>query len=233
MKTKEFTLGACWSGDYYPVEYVNKLYNSVLRNTSIPFEFVLYVGPNAESNPEAKKINPKIKIIQTGLPYWWSGMGFWAKHPEGVETSTLLYMDLDQVVIGSLDGIINYDSDHCYMKDYPSYCCPKGKEKDGNATVSLIRDGAGSFVWEEYVKAGKPIWNPLKPPEKRTFTLAAQGILNASTADHDVFPEEWIASYKLWVLKFGIPKECKSVSFHGLPNPHECLHVPFVEENWR
>lgn len=234
MKTDIFTVCACWDGgNYYPVEYVNILFNSIYRNTSIPFEFVLYVGPEAENNPNSRKINNSIRIIKTNLPYWWSGMNAWALKPKGVNTETVLYMDLDQVIVGNLDDIINYDSNHCYMKDYPAYCCPKGKENDGNATVSLIRNGSGHHVWDEYVKAGCPIWSPLKPPKNRLFPLAAQGIMNDSSVHHDVFPEAWVASYKLWVLKFGIPDGCKSVSFHGKPKPHEITYVPFIKENWR
>jgi hypothetical protein len=59
------------------------------------------------------------------------------------------------------------------MKDYPADCCPEGKENDGNATVSLIRNGAGNAVWEEWCRCGKPIWSPLKPPNSRLCPLAA------------------------------------------------------------
>jgi len=236
MKTDKFTLVACWDGgSYYDPIYIGNLYRSVKRNTTIPFDFVLYTGPLVKSREAevSRQVRGPFCIVETNLPYWWSGMHAWEKNPICVNTDTVLYMDLDQVIVGNLDDIINYDSNHCYMKDYPSYCCPTGKENDGNATVSLIRNGAGHHVWDEYVKAGKPIWSPLKPPAKRLFPLAAQGIMNKSSVPHDVFPESWITSYKLWVIANGLPKDCKSVSFHGKPKPHDCLHVPFVRENWK
>lgn len=233
-KNDKVTVGACWDGsNYYPVEYINILYSAVQRNLTVPFDFVVYLGAFAHQNPQLNQISNEIRLIETGLPYWWCGMPFWAKDPVGIETETLLYLDLDVVIVGSLEDIINYPSDHCYMKDYPADICPAGKENDGNASVSLIRNGFGHRVWDEYVKAGKPQWNPLAPPANREFPLAAQGIMNDFHIKHDVFPESWVPSYKLSVAKRGLPRDCKVVSFHGRPKPHECAHIPFVWENWR
>lgn len=228
----KITVGACWDGgNYYPVEYINILHASVRRHTSVDFDFVLYVGPLAETNKDVSRIHPSIKIVQTGLPYWWCGMPFWKKNPPGIETETLLYMDLDQVIVGDLDDIIYFNSDHAYMKDFPDGQCPRGKERDGNATVSLIRNGAGERVWNEYVRWGMPQWNPLNPPIGRNCELAAQGLLNEKI-EHDLFPEDWVVSYRMKVLKTGMPKDCKSVAFHGRPKPHECSET-WIKENWK
>ena len=225
------TVCACWSGDYYDSSYIDRLYNSVERNLSYPFDFVLYIGPDA-TNEKMSKIKSPIRAYQTFRKYWWSGMEFWAKNPPLVETDTLLYLDLDIVIVGSLDPLVEYPSDHCYMKDYPSDICPPGKEKDGNASVVLIRNGAGHQIWDEYVRVGMPQWDVLNPPPGRLFPLAAQGIMNDLYIAHDVFPEEWIPSYKLSVIRHGLSDNCIAVSFHGRPKPHECLHIPFVERNW-
>jgi hypothetical protein len=234
---KEITICACWDGrDYYDPEYVNILYRSVERNTTIPFDFVLFVGPEAMKPGRCDTIDKRIKIMPVGLPYWWSGMCAWEKVPPGVETESILYIDIDQVIVGSLDEIIRYPSNHALMKDYPAYCCPKGLEGDGNASVSLIRNGAGAKVWAEYVRLGKPQWNPLDPPPQRFLPLAAQGIVNdpAVGIPHDVFPEVWVSSYRLYVSKWGLPEDCRVVSFHGLPKPHDMVKKhDWVKEHWR
>lgn len=235
VPAKEITVGACWDGsDYYPPQYVNILYQSVLRNTTIPFDFVLYVGPEATKNGKCDAINENVKIVQVGLPYWWCGMPFWEKYPPGVETDSVLYLDLDQVIVGNLDHIIRYPADHVYMKDYPDYCCPPGREKDGNASVTLLRNGAGAAIWTEYDRLGRPVWNPLNPPADRKLPLAVQTILNESPGEkkHNVFPENWVSSYRLWVSKFGLPEDCRVVSFHGQPKPAGCLDQQWVRDNW-
>lgn len=237
MDKPEFSVVACWDGsnEFYTYDYVNKLLYAIERNTKIPFEFLLYVGPLAQQNQLGlRKLDSRVNIIHTPFPYWWSGMLCWQKNPPGATTNNILYMDLDQVIVGCLDPIINFPSEQAYMKDYPSDCCPKGKENDGNATISLIRNGSGHQVYGEWCRCGNPVWNPAKPPANRLLPLAAQGIVNDLKIPHDVFPETWVQSYKLAVLKNQniIHPDCISVSFHGKPKPHECLHLPFVKENW-
>lgn len=231
LKNK-ITVAACWDGRaYYPPEYVNILYNSVARNTTIPFDFVLYIGPEAET--KRNLINPDIKIVQTGLPYWWSGMKFWQNGAPGVNPECLLYLDLDQVIVGNLDDLINFPADLVCMKDYPYFLCPAGAENDANVAVSLIRNGAGARVWDEYVKAGMPQWDPLDPKCAKPLRMAAQGIIKDFEIKKDLFPENWVCSYKLQVVHYGLPEDCRIVSFHGVPKPHQCLTIPWVKENWR
>lgn len=234
-ETEKITVGCCWDGrDYYPTEYVNRLFRACLRNTTIPFEFVLYVGPEAEKPGRTADIDDAIRIIPTGLPFWWSGLPFWKKDPQGVHTATLLYLDLDQVIIGSLDDLILFPSDQAYMKDYPGHSCPAGLEHDACVSTSLLRNGAGHRVWDEYVVQGKPTWDPLNPPSKRALPVACQSILNDLKYGirFDLFPENWVCSYKLEVLKNGLPDDCRIIAFHGVPKPH-AVDLPFVKEHWR
>lgn len=224
------TIGSNWDGGtYFFPEYVNRLYRACRRNTTIPFEFVLYVGPKAEEPGRCDGIDRDVRIVPVGLPSWWSGMPFWMAKPPGIRTDSILYLDLDVVITGSLDDLIRYPSSHACMKDYPSFACPKGREKDGNVSVTLIRNGAGSIVWEKYLEAGKPIWNPLGTV-KGPLPLAAQELVNRYVKT-DLFPEDWVCSYKLHVLKKGVPSDCRAVAFHGRPKPHE-VKDSFVKENW-
>lgn len=228
------TIGACWDGrDYYPPEYVNRLYRACVRNTTIPFEFVLFTGPEAEKPGRIADIDPAIRIVPVGLPFWWCGLPFWQKHPPGICTGTILYLDLDQVIVGNLDDLILFPSDQAYMKDYPAHSCPAGREHDACVSTSLLRGGSGRKVWDEYVAQGKPTWDPLSPPPGRALPLACQSILNDPKHGirFDLFPEEWVCSYKLEVLKNGLPEDCRIVAFHGQPKPHE-VDWPFVKEHW-
>jgi len=229
------TIGASWDGgDYYSPEYVNRLYRACQRNTTIPFDFVLYVGPLAERPGRCDEIDKAIRIVPVGLPTWWSQLKFWQANPPGIETDTILYLDIDQVIVGSLDDLINFDSDHAYMKDYPSRSCPPGREGDANNSTGLIRKNGGAKVWEEYVKAGMPTWNPLVRPCQQPLPMAGITIINdpARGIKYDLFPEEWVASYKLEVLPNGVPEDCRVVAFHGRPKPHE-VDFPWVKEHWR
>ena len=231
---EKISICACWDGnnDVYDVSCINILYNSVKRNLRRPFDFVLYAGKFYDGYDSRLRLDKNIRVVMNNLPYWWCGMEIWAKEPRGVFTDTLLYIDLDVVIVGKLDPIVDFPSNHAYMKDYPADICPRGKENDGNASMVLIRNGAGHQVWDEYIRLGMPCWNPAFPPVDRLIPLAAQGIVNDLKIKHDVFPQDWVTSYKLQVLKTGLPKDCKAVSFHGRPKPHECQES-WIKECWR
>ncbi|MCK9431876.1 MAG: hypothetical protein M0R00_02835 [Candidatus Omnitrophica bacterium] len=234
--TDRITVGCCWDGkDYYPPEYINILYNSVLRNTTIPFDFVCYVGPDAERPARTDAINKNIRIVPVGLPSWWSAMPLFQKNPPGVTTKTILYLDLDIVIIGSLDDIINFPAEQAHMKDEPSHMCRYGRERYMNTSVTLLRNGAGAKVWDAYVKCGMPTWDALRPPSGAVLRMAAQEIINhpQNGIRYELFPEWMVCSYKFQVLKKGIPDDCRVVVFHGQPKPAACMHEPFVRENWR
>lgn len=229
--TEKITIVACWDGgDYYPPVYVNRLFTACQLNSTIPFDFVLYAGPLAERPGRISAINPEIRVVYTGLPSWWCGMPVWQKNPPGVVTDSILYLDIDQVIVGSLDDLIRYDSDLIGMKDYPSGSCPTGRERDICVSTVLIRNGAGSVVWDEYVKAGSPAWDATSG-HKGPLPMAAQGLVNEHCRP-DRYPENWIISYKDTYLKYGLPDDCRIVAFHGQPKQAQCTKEKFVRDHW-
>lgn len=221
---EKVTIYTGWGGEYYTADYVNRLYHSCVRNMSRRFNFVLLAGPDVSGGT----LDSNIKIIDTGLPYWWAGMVFWSL------TGTRLFLDLDVVVVGSLDRLFDVNSECCCSRDWSTYShIPSGHEKDANPGVSLVRGDAGAWVWDEYVKCGKPVWNPQDRSVDHTpCSMAAQGILNDDPGRVDLFSQDVCASYKYTVKKIGLPKECVTVHFHGQPKPHEVADQ-FVKEHWR
>lgn len=238
----EITICTCWDGrDYYPREYVEILHRMVERHTSVPHDFVLYIGPDAEAPGKCDGLDPAIRIVPVGMPSWWLVTKFWQPDPPGIRTKSLLYLDLDIVIIGSLDDLISFPSEHALSHEYPTGHIPVGEEVQamhaGNANIgiTLIRNNAGAKVWEEYLKAGAPTWDPLSKCSRGSLPLAGQTIINSPKygIKKDLFPSDWICSYKYQVLKRGIPKDCRIVHFHGLPKQAACMHEEFVKEHWR
>ena len=234
---ERITVGCCWDGrDYYPREYVEILYRSVRRNTTVPFDFVLYAGPEAMAGGRTSGLDRGIRVVPSGLPYWWGAMRFWEPSPPGVETEAILYLDLDQIIVGSLDDLIRFPSDFVCMKDWPAHRCPRGLERNVNVSTTLLRRGAGARVWEEYTRRGCPAWDPLARIDRGDIPEAAQSIINdpRNGIAVDLFPESWVASYRLSVLDRGMPSDCRVVSFHGRPKPHEVVSsTPWAKECWR
>jgi hypothetical protein len=149
-----------------------------------------------------------------------------------IKTDSILGLGLDCVIVGSLDDLIKFPSDLAAMKDYPSHSCPKGKEKDMSGDVILIRNGSDRPLWNEYVRVGKPTWDLKNPPANKVWGMCAQGWINETHAVHvDLFPENWVASYKL-SCQHGLPDDCRIVSFHGKPKPSE-VNEPWLNDHWR
>lgn len=221
---EKVTICTGWGGEYYTADYVNRLYHSCVRNMSRPFDFVLLAGPDVSGGT----LDSNIKIIDTGLPYWWAGMVFWSL------SGTRLFLDLDVVVVAALDRLFDAESNLCCSRDWSTHSyIPSGHENDANPGVSLIRGDAGLWVWDEYQKAGKPIWNPQdRSIDHSPCHMAAQGIINDHRGRVDLFPQEVCASYKYTVKKIGVPPGCVTVHFHGQPKPHECGES-WVKECWK
>lgn len=138
------------------------------------------------------------------------------------------------VVVGSLDSLFDVDSECCCSRDWSTYShIPSGHEKDANPGVSLVRGDAGAWVWDEYVKCGKPVWNPQdRSVDHSPCHMAAQGIINDHRGRVDLFSQDVCASYKYTVRKIGLPSGCVTVHFHGQPKPHECGES-WVKECWK
>ena len=228
--TKKIIISASWDGrDYYPPKYVNILYAMCRRHTSHPFDFILFTGPKADAR--RSEIHPDIEMIQTGLPYWWPGMNVFRARELGITSDIILHLDLDLVIIGSLDDIIALPYDIACMKDIPTAICSARKARAVNVSVTLIRKGAGMPVWSAYEAAGKPVWDPLTVPAGAPLRMGAQEIIDKLQIA-ELIPEEWVCSYKYQVKRYGMPQDCRVVVFHGQPKPHD-VNDEFVKENWR
>jgi len=230
----EITITCGWSGDnVYSLEYVNKLYRAVQRNTTISHDFILYAGPEAQKPGRLDGLEKGINVVPSAYPSWWVSMqGADPDNRPWIRTDSILNIGLDCVIVGSLDDLIMFSSVRAAMKDYPTHCCPKGLENDCNLEVTLIRGDSDRPMWDEYVRVGKPTWDPRETPANAEFRMCAQGWINDTRAVHvDLFPQNWVASYKLAVRDIGLPYNCRIVSFHGHPKPHE-VNDPWLLKAW-
>lgn len=194
-----------------------------------PFDFILLAGPKAEEYRD--QIDKNIYFDQTERPYWWAGMEFYCyENPDDVR----LFLDLDVVVVGSLDKLFEYESPFICSRDWASHNAPCGHENDANPGVTLLRGNAGQWVWDEYVKAGTPVWNPHdKTVDHSPCHMAAQGIINERRGwAVELFPQEVCASYKFTAMRHGLPDGCVTVHFHGQPKPHDCGDL-WIRDNWK
>lgn len=186
-------------GDLYGPDYVNKLQSMVKRNLRIPHRFVCFTD-------DPRFLNCETRELPKGLVGWWNKLYLFRY---GLFEDRMLFLDLDVVVTGSLDELVNVPSDFCIISDWhlDSY----------NSSVFVLSKNAHPEVWDDFGSPGHlhgdQDWITLKIP-------------NAP-----VFPAPWCVSYRSHAV-IGVPKDARVVCFHGTPKPHE-YPSEWVKDLWR
>ena len=131
-----------FEGMYTP-DYVGKLYRSIKRNTSIPFEFICL---SDNKDVEADVILPynhhsKFKIHWHKLKYFSS---IFANQKPGDE---IIIMDIDQVIVGNLDDMIGWPVEDNELVTYNSWW---NKNLPINGGWYKFKSGTLNFVWDEF-----------------------------------------------------------------------------------
>lgn len=206
-----------WGIRYRPY-YVNKLANMVKRHTTVPYKFICWTD-------DPKGIDSHIETAP--LPYkaqtWWGKMGLYMPTIPGITTEKILFLDLDSVIVGSLDPIINYKSDFAMAKDYPQDSIHVGdkRQKWGNTSVVLLKVGSQVHIWNRYMEK--------ECPEEERFG-DQEWIYKNFYGINDLLPESLVKSYKLHNLEGNKTPDCSVVMFHGTPKPPDC--GGWVKEHW-
>jgi hypothetical protein len=203
-------------GTLYGPDYVNILAGMVRRHLSVPHRFVCFTDNPAGVDCETLPIDPP-------LPYWWGKVTLF-RHPV---PGRILYLDLDTVIVGSIDAFAAYDGPLCVIKPHD------GRSGYGSALMSIAPD-FGREVWDRFApdpvasiahcrKHADPPWNS---GDQRWLEL------NVPHADYwqDIAPGR-IASYRFHCAD-GLPPAARIVGFKGNPKPHE-VSDPWVREHWR
>ena len=225
-------------GNKYSAEYVNKLYNSVKCNLTIPFEFVCYTE-------DAQGIDPAIRIeslpLIAGVTGWWYKPMFF--NPSLGLDGTILFFDLDVIIFKNIDNLFTYKSNKfCIIRDFNRQFVRNYNKF--NSSVFRLTTGMHSDIYKRFAA------NPSDPIRRYH---GDQDWMRALITDgtYEYWPEEWIQSYK-WEMR-GRPKydrqprgqrdfetngdpvvkNATSVAvFHGDPNPHNCKDQ-WVIDNWK
>jgi hypothetical protein len=190
---------ACvWWGDLYGIEYVEKLRNAVARNLTIPHSFVC-ITPHQKVPEGVVRMSPRV----SGKG-WWQKVGLFSPDLFG-PSERILYLDLDLVVIGSLDELASSQEPFCMIENYGP---PTEKTYRINDcfTADVMKELHGDQCW---------IWRVMRD-------------------DITDFHQYQCVSYKYekqqpqWRHQ---TDKTSCVVFHGQPKPHQ-VKDPYIVNNW-
>jgi hypothetical protein len=209
MVPPEITICCLKQGTKYGADYVNNLYRGVMGNLRRPFDFVCFTD-----DPEG--VDCRTLPLLCDHPGWWGKMGLYLPTLP-VKTEKILFLDLDVLITGLLEPLVDFPSDFAMVKDYPAGQCRDDEEALGNSSVVLLKVGSRSEIWELFQEKGRG-------PE------GDQEFVNTHfPSSMDLFPESLVQSYRLHRLNH--KPDCAVVMFHGKPKPHQC--GGWVKEIWR
>lgn len=202
------------SGGEYVADSVARLQRAVSRHLSVPhtFKCLSDVDVPCERIP-----------LEHGWPGWWSKIELFRP---GVVTGPTLYLDLDTVLVGSIDRLASFEHDFAIMRNLNSSWMPGSavmwfKEKAPAKVYELFKENPEHYIGQysdrtqgTYLGDQAFIWDALDRKVK-FLTDSAPGL---------------IRSYRRHCMA-GVPEGCAVVAFGGAKKP---WNVPdqWVKEAW-
>jgi hypothetical protein len=206
------------SGGIYTPEWVRKLRDGVARNLSLPHRFVCLSDVDVPCD--------RLPLVN-GWPGWWSKLEAFRY---GLFVGPVLYLDLDTVVVGSLDRIADHPHRFTMAHEYyrPDFLC----------STAMAWHGDYSFIYDAFAADPKGLMEQYdhRLPGGRIGDQAfIEDQLNLDGAYvetfRDLFGERSIASYKVHRCENEPPNDAAAVAFHGSPKPHE-ISRGWVPKTW-
>ena len=225
-------------GSGYDWTYVERLYNMLSRQLSADIRFHVYTEHDRSVPPHMiKHCLEDWPGVSGPKKSWWYKMQLF--NPEH-HTGNLLYLDLDVVVINTLDWVLQCDPEYFWtIRDfrYLQHTC-----SSMNSSMMWWNVGKYAWVWDKFDRESKDTVIRRYPGD--------QDYLNATiTQEHKRFwLDQHFQSWR-WQCQEGgydfarrkpklpgttavVDPNASVLVFHGKPKPHE-VKDPIVVAHWR
>ena len=210
-------------GTLYGPDYVNRLHAMVARNLARPFRFMCFTDdPDGLKDGVEHAPLPPIHLAPEHKDRPWRKIGLFNETLADLQ-GTALFLDLDIVVVDSLDPLFDYEPGRfCIIHNWTH-----PERITGNSSVYRFEIGADSYVLERFNSESHYHWI-----EEYTNS---QTFLSHSVKDLAYWPEDWCVSFKKhclpkgpfglwnWIRPSRVPPGARVVVFHGHPNPDDAL----------
>lgn len=241
-------------GDKYPAYYVNRLYRGVTRFMTRPVRFICFtekpegILPGVEIQPlpvEPFETDMVAAMNREGRKGAWRKISLFRPGLAGI-TGPILGFDIDVVITGPLDDLIDYAPGKVCMRHEWRY--ERLGRPGGHGSVFLYDPSIHRYLYDEFAAdvAGSVARHKGSEQYYTSMTAMRHG-------DFTYWPGDWIASFKRDAMRFPplnhflpplLPKTARVMCFHGTPKMEEALEgyrgsftkstvaAPWLAENW-
>ena len=229
-------------GDKFSAEYVNRLYAMVSSNLSSPFRFVCFTENSAGIRDEVEIQDLPELDLPAGAPErGWRKLTVFKKDFGGL-SGTTLFLDLDVVIVGSLDDFFSHSGDFLIAHDKKNPNKP-----EGNSSIFRFEIGQYPQILQYFEQNSALVKSQVR--HEQAYLSREMHKLGKL----EYWPDEWVPSFKYrccpswlksWLQAPSIPAGAKVILFHGLPNPPEAIkgisgkwyrHIkpsPWIKDYW-
>ncbi|RYF89096.1 MAG: glycosyltransferase, partial [Chitinophagaceae bacterium] len=172
-------------GTLYGADYVNRLYSMVSRNLSYAFKMVCFTDDVSGIDPHIQTFPIPDMDLPGGIPErMWKKLSTMKENLYGLE-GTALFLDLDIVIVESIDPFFEVEGDFWIIHDYL-----KKWRMTGNSSVYRFEIGKHGYVFDDFLKNFDTIREEHRnEQEYLTAAIASRGTVN-------YWPDAWCPSYK-------------------------------------
>ena len=177
---------------FYTPDYVSKLYRSLKRNSTIPFEFVCI----SDTDVEADVVLPYNH--QSNIKKHWHKLKYFspqfANQKPGDE---IIIMDIDQVITGNVDELIGHPVSDNELVTYGQWWDSKLKINGG---FYKFKSGSLKSIWDDFA-LNPEYWqlHYYNNGDVHTKYYGEQNYVNWKVQEHNIklttTPQQWLCKY--------------------------------------
>lgn len=213
---------ACvWTGDRYPVEYVERLRDMIKRHAPGVKHRLLCLTDNSDRVEGVTMID----ITSAGLRGWWAKMVLFDPFIRG--TVPTIYFDLDTVIVDTLRPLIDLETRFAVCANFTkrsgkiNYPCGYG------SCVMKLAPGFGGDIWRSFDAQRNIMMN-------EAGVYGDQYVIERLSPNADLLQDVLPTGYFVGRREFDdeVPEGASIMIFAGKTKPHNTNH-PWIKEHWR
>jgi len=208
-------------GDKYGPDYVNRLYSMIKRNISRSFLLTCFTdnGDGIDTCVSIKAL-PELGLPANLPERGWNKLATLASGLGGLQ-GDVLFLDLDVVIVSSIDDLFSYPGKFLIIKDQKLQ-----RKRIGNSSVYRFEISRYQSVLDDFKNNFEWVKNNFRN-EQAYLSYAIDKL-----GELEFWPESWCPSFKYacvapWPLSYvkapRLPSNSKVVIFHGHPLPDEAI----------